>query len=165
MLVGILSGESPVSGTCPVATVVISGGGAGDQSVGSPDVKVLVGWGDLVSSDRRASKSAGCSESEPLFSLENQAPHENRRVGILEVPRPSPLVEGQRHWRRNWVCTASELPVVPEDDMPIKNANESTDPLVGRLGAAVGRTAKASRISRFGEVGMCLQVGRMGPVK
>jgi hypothetical protein len=63
------------------------------------------------------------------------------------------------------VCTANELPVVPEDDMPIKNANESTDPLVGRLGAAVGRTAKASRISRFGEVGMRLQVGRMGPVK
>ena len=28
----------------PVAPVVISGGGAGDQSVGSPDVKVLVGW-------------------------------------------------------------------------------------------------------------------------
>ena len=35
---------SPVSGTCPVATVVISGGGAGDQSAGSPDVKVPVGW-------------------------------------------------------------------------------------------------------------------------
>ena len=83
MLVGILSGESPVSGTCPVATVVISGGGAGDQSVGSPDVKVLVGWEGPVSSDRRASKSAGCSESEPLLSLENQAPHENRRVGIF----------------------------------------------------------------------------------
>jgi hypothetical protein len=44
MLVGILAGESPAGGTCPVASVVISGGGAGDQSVGSPDVKVLVGW-------------------------------------------------------------------------------------------------------------------------
>ena len=64
-LVGTLAGERPVSGTCPVATVVISGGGAGDQSVGSPDVNVLVGWGDPVSSDRRASKSAGRSESEP----------------------------------------------------------------------------------------------------
>jgi hypothetical protein len=61
MLVGSLMGESPISGTCPVATVVISGGGAGDQSVGSPDVKVFVGWEDLVSSDRRASKSAGCA--------------------------------------------------------------------------------------------------------
>jgi hypothetical protein len=44
MLVGVLAGESPAGGTCPVAPVVISGGGAGDQSVGSPDVKVLVGW-------------------------------------------------------------------------------------------------------------------------
>jgi len=44
MLVGILAGESPSSGTCPVATVVISGGGAGNQSVGSPEVKVPVGW-------------------------------------------------------------------------------------------------------------------------
>ena len=37
-------GESPTRVTCPVAPVVISGGGAGDQSVGSPEVKVLVGW-------------------------------------------------------------------------------------------------------------------------
>jgi len=44
-LVGMLTGESPVSGAYPVATVVISGGGAGDQSVESPEVKVLVGWG------------------------------------------------------------------------------------------------------------------------
>ena len=43
-LVGVLAGESPARGTCPVAPVVISGGGAGDQSVGSPEVKVLVGW-------------------------------------------------------------------------------------------------------------------------
>ena len=38
MLVGMLAGESPVRGTYPVATVVISGDGAGDQSVESrPD--------------------------------------------------------------------------------------------------------------------------------
>jgi hypothetical protein len=43
MLVGRLAGERPVGGNCPVATVVISGGGAGDQSVESPEVKVLVG--------------------------------------------------------------------------------------------------------------------------
>jgi hypothetical protein len=35
---------SPAGGTFPVATVVISGDGAGDQSVGSPEVKVLDGW-------------------------------------------------------------------------------------------------------------------------
>ena len=42
-LVGVLAGESPARGTCPVAPVVISGGGTGDQSVESPEVKVLVG--------------------------------------------------------------------------------------------------------------------------
>ena len=43
-LVAVLAGESPASANCPVATVVISGDGAGDQTVGSPEVKVLVGW-------------------------------------------------------------------------------------------------------------------------
>src|SRR5215472_9466315 len=43
-LVGVLAGESPARGNCPVAPVVISGGGEGDQSVGSPEVEVLVGW-------------------------------------------------------------------------------------------------------------------------
>jgi hypothetical protein len=53
MLVDVPAGESPVGGTCPVATVDISGSGASDQSVGSPDVKVSVGWGEpLVSSDK-----------------------------------------------------------------------------------------------------------------
>jgi len=44
MLVGMLAGERPAGGDRPVATVVIPGDGAGDQSVGSPGVKVLVGW-------------------------------------------------------------------------------------------------------------------------
>ena len=53
MLVGVLSGESPDRGACPVTPVVISGGGAGDQSVESPDVKASVGWvPDLVGSDK-----------------------------------------------------------------------------------------------------------------
>jgi hypothetical protein len=39
MLVGVLAGESPASGTCPVTVVVISGGGEGDQTVGSPEVR------------------------------------------------------------------------------------------------------------------------------
>jgi chromosome segregation ATPase len=43
MLVDVLVGGSPTGGTCPVATVVISGNGASDQSVGSPEVKVSVG--------------------------------------------------------------------------------------------------------------------------
>ena len=51
-LVDVLAGESPAGGTYPVATVVISGGGASDQTVESPEVKASVGWGSLVSSDK-----------------------------------------------------------------------------------------------------------------
>ena len=43
-LVDDLAGASPASASFPVGTVVISGDGAGDQTVGSPDVKVLDGW-------------------------------------------------------------------------------------------------------------------------
>ena len=43
-LIDGLAGESPASASCPGGTVVISGDGAGDQTVGSPDVKVLDGW-------------------------------------------------------------------------------------------------------------------------
>jgi hypothetical protein len=42
-LIDDLAGESPASADYPVGTVVISGDGAGDQTVGSPDVNVLVG--------------------------------------------------------------------------------------------------------------------------
>ena len=65
-LVDDLAGASPASASFPVGTVVISGDGAGDQAVGSPEVNVLVGrvriW---PAPNRRASKAAGCSASEP----------------------------------------------------------------------------------------------------
>ena len=48
-LVDGLAGESPASADYPVGTVVISGDGAGDQTVGSPDVNVLVGWTEVWS--------------------------------------------------------------------------------------------------------------------
>jgi len=48
-LVDDLAGESPVSASYPVGTVVISGGGAGDQTVESPEVNALVGWGETRS--------------------------------------------------------------------------------------------------------------------
>ena len=38
------SGERPARENCPVVSVVISGGGAGDQTVESPEVQVPVGW-------------------------------------------------------------------------------------------------------------------------
>jgi hypothetical protein len=43
-LVDGLAGGSPASASFPVGAVVISGDGAGDQTIGSPEVKVLVGW-------------------------------------------------------------------------------------------------------------------------
>jgi hypothetical protein len=53
MLVGVLTGESPGRGACPVAPVVIPGDGAGDQAVESPEVKASVGRGNgLVGSDK-----------------------------------------------------------------------------------------------------------------
>ena len=64
-LVDDLAGESPASANCPVGTVDISGDGAGDQTVGSPEVKVPDGWvKNLVRSVRGASKSTGRSASE-----------------------------------------------------------------------------------------------------
>ena len=74
---------------------------------------------------------------------------------MWEVPRLSLVVEGQRHRRRNWVEAADELPVVPEGDMSRKYANESTDPLTGRLGVEVGRTARAARINRSAVKSSC----------
>jgi hypothetical protein len=47
------------------------------------------------------------------------------------------------------------FPSVPEDDMSRKYANESTDPLVGRLGAEIARTAKAARINRIAVKSSC----------
>ena len=65
-LVDVLAGESPASASCPVGTVVMSGDGAGDQTVGSPEVNVLVGWMRIRSAPtRRASKATGRSVSEP----------------------------------------------------------------------------------------------------
>jgi len=43
-LIDGLAGESPASAGYPFGTVVMSGDGAGDQTVGSPDVNVLDGW-------------------------------------------------------------------------------------------------------------------------
>ena len=43
-LVDDLAGESPASANYPVGTVVISGDGAGDKTVESPEVNVLDGW-------------------------------------------------------------------------------------------------------------------------
>jgi len=48
MLAVILAGARPARGTCPVATVAISGGGTGDQFTGSPEVKAPVGRAEML---------------------------------------------------------------------------------------------------------------------
>lgn len=53
------------------------------------------------------------------------------------------------------MCATDELPGVSEDDMSRKYANESTDPLVGRRGAEISRTAKTGRISRYAVKSSC----------
>ena len=59
-LVDGLAGESPASADYPVGTVVISGDGAGDQTVESPEVKALDGWiysGQLRQESKPSSRS------------------------------------------------------------------------------------------------------------
>jgi hypothetical protein len=77
------------------------------------------------------------------------------------------FLEGRRPARsvKNWVFAADRLPGVSEATCRQRIVNESTEPLVGRLGDEVRRTARASRISRVGGIEMRLRVGRMGPIK
>jgi hypothetical protein len=153
----LLAGESPAGGTCPVATVVIFGGGASDQSVGSPKVKALVGW--------VKTRSAPTGEQ-----ANRQVAAKVNRSEASKMDPPT-RIGGWGSWKcrdrfpsgRRPASSVKELgisnrmnfPSVPEDDMSRKYANESTDPLVGRLGAEIGRTAKAARISRIAVKSSC----------
>jgi hypothetical protein len=98
MLVGMLAGESPAGGTCPVATVVIFGGGASDQSVGSPKVKALVGWVKTRSAPtgeqatRQVAAKVNRSEASKRIP-----PRESEGGDVGSAETVSPLVEGQRH--------------------------------------------------------------------
>ena len=145
MLADVLAGVSPAGGNCPVATVVISGGGKGDQPVGSPEVKVSVGRGSPVGSAREASNSVGCSTCEPEKPRKISPTRSGwwDRWGVLS---PSVRGEGQCRRRRNWVQAAAELPGVGEDDMPRQNAQRKHGTTRGSPRWA--HTAKASRISR-----------------
>jgi hypothetical protein len=120
-LAAILAGESPVGGDCPVGTVVISGGGEGDRTVESPEVKA---------SKREASNSAGCSESEPVC-LEMVDIGRGRAVGTSR--RRSALIA------KELGIYSDSLPGDIEGDMLGKNGSESSEPLAGCLGAPAQR--------------------------
>jgi hypothetical protein len=120
-LAAIPAGESPASGDCPVDTVVISGGGEGDRTDESPEVKA---------SDREASNSAGCSESESASP---------ERVDFGSAEPLSSLGEGKRSSRRNWVYAATGSPGTVRATCWEGMASESAEPLAGRLGAPAQR--------------------------
>jgi hypothetical protein len=80
-LVGVLTGERPVRETCPVAPVVIPGGGKGDQSVESPGVKVPVGWVKTWSAPTGGRANRQVVARANRGQAPKTPPHENRRVG------------------------------------------------------------------------------------
>jgi hypothetical protein len=80
-LVGVLAGERPVRGTCPVAPVVIPGGGEGDRSVESPGVKVPVGWVKTWSAPTGGRANRQVVARANRGQAPKTPPHENRRVG------------------------------------------------------------------------------------
>src|SRR5262249_59277615 len=83
MLAIVLTGGSPVGGSCRVATVGISGGGKGDQPVGSPEVKVRGGWESQSDPSRRTSNSTGRSESANQETSKSGS-YRKRMVGLWE---------------------------------------------------------------------------------
>jgi len=152
MLADVLAGESPASGTCPVATVAISGGGKGDRPAESPEVKVPVGWEDPVRSARGANNSTGRSESANQEASKCVS-RRKRMAGGMGVPSPWRLDEGQRRWRRNWVRAANGLPGALEDDMPRGNGQRKHGTTLWWPRSA--DTAKARRISRTAAKSRC----------
>jgi len=94
-LVDDLAGESPASADCPVGTVVISGDGAGDQTVESPEVNVLVGRVQTWSAP-----TGGLAKQQVVAQANRRkAPktllHENRSVKMMGMPKLCFGVEGQ----------------------------------------------------------------------
>jgi hypothetical protein len=81
-LIDGLAGENPASADCPVGTVAISGDGAGDQTVGSPDVNVLDGWTQV------GSAPIGGLAKQQVVAQANRSqaskthPHQDRSVRI-----------------------------------------------------------------------------------
>ena len=132
-LVDDLAGERPASADCPVGTVVISGDGKGDQTVESPEVNAL-GWMQVWSAPtggltkQQVVAKANCSQA-PKTHTSPESEGEDEGNAETVIPR-SRLVSPVKYW----VSATGKFPVVSEDDMLQKTINESSDPVVGRLG-------------------------------
>ena len=81
-LVDDLAGASPASASFPVGTVAISGGGAGDQTVGSPEVNALVGWVQIW-----PAPTGGLTKQQVVAQVNrskaHRSPHQNRSVRMI----------------------------------------------------------------------------------
>ncbi len=96
--VGDLAGESPAGADYSVGAVVISGGGAGDQAVESPEVKVLEGWVQI-----RSAPTGGLAKQQVVTQVNRSEatkipPHQNRSVRIFgnaETLKPPVDAEAQ----------------------------------------------------------------------
>ena len=86
-LIDGLAGESPASAGYPVGTVVISGDGAGDQTVGSPDVNVLVGWMEVWSAPTGGQAKQQVVAKANRSQASKTHPHQDRSVRIKGMPR------------------------------------------------------------------------------
>jgi hypothetical protein len=86
-LIDGLAGESPASASCPVGTVVISGDGAGDQTVGSPDVKVLDGWTQVWSAPTGGQAKQQVVPQANRSQASKTHPQQDRSVRIKGMPK------------------------------------------------------------------------------
>ena len=95
-LVDGLAGESPASADRPVGTVVISGDGAGDPTVASPEGNVLDGWMRIWSAPTGGQAKQQVVAKRTVVKPRKPTPHQNRSVRITGMPKLSYGVEGQR---------------------------------------------------------------------
>ena len=84
---------------------------------------------------------------------------------MWEVPRLSPRVEGQRRRRRTGCKQSMNFSGSQRATCRYRLFSESTEPLAGRLGVeGLTHSEGISYKPPCGEVEMCPQVGRMGPI-
>jgi hypothetical protein len=143
-------GESPTGENCPVVTVVLSGGGEGDQPVGSPEVNVFVAGCKPGRSTRRQTTRQAVANANR--QPRNRTPPEVDG-GISRTPNPSTEGEGLYRRRRNWVRAVGGFSGVLEDGMSrrIDKRKHGTT----RGSPRRSRTAKAPRINRRAAKSWC----------
>ena len=95
-LVDDLTGENPASADYPFGTVVISGDGVGDQTVGSSDVNVLGGRTQVGSAPTGGPAKQQVVAKGDRRQASKTHPHRDRSVRIKGAPDPFlSQVEGQ----------------------------------------------------------------------